>query len=86
MSSTHISTINSLAGTLWMRRGERFQAGFGYMKPESAVQRLQKHHQKAGLVVQLKVASCWTKSKAWGSGDLRVPSLSAANSCVPGDT
>lgn len=61
-------------------REEPFQAVFGYMKPKSAIQSLQKkNHQKARFVIQLKAASCWTKSKQslWRSGDLSVPSGSA---------
>lgn len=62
-------------------REESFQAVFGYMKPESAIQWLQKKkksHRKAGLVIRLKAASCRTKRKVWRSGDLRDPSPSVA--------
>lgn len=57
-----------------MWQEEHFQVVFGYMKPESAIQWLQrKIHQKAGLVIELKAASCRVKSKVYVSGDLSAP-------------
>lgn len=76
-----ISTINSCTGTLFYVAGKsalKLCLLTWNLSQPARDWKKKKSHQNAGLVVQLKAASCRAESAGWGSGDLKVPSQMAA--------